>query len=63
MRKLETYTGHLVLFGHAAERKVIINAYIIFIRKPGKQLFGRLGRKWEDNITTDLTEISYEDGT
>jgi hypothetical protein len=34
------------------------NTYNIFVGKPdGKELFGRPGRKCEDNIRTDLKEI------
>jgi hypothetical protein len=37
------------------------NAYNILVGKPeGKRTFGRLGRRLEDNIRMDLTEIEWE---
>jgi hypothetical protein len=34
------------------------NSCMVFVGKPeGKRLLGRIGRKWEDNIKTDLREI------
>jgi hypothetical protein len=31
------------------------------LEMPGKQLLGRLRRKWKENITMDLTETSCRD--
>jgi hypothetical protein len=37
------------------------NAYDIFVGKPErKRRLGRPGRRWEDNIITDLREIKWE---
>jgi hypothetical protein len=39
----------------------MMNAYRILVRKrERKRLHGRLGRRWEDNIRTDLKEIGWE---
>jgi hypothetical protein len=39
----------------------IRNAYkILFGKSEGKRLFGRLRRKWEDNIRMDLKEIGWK---
>jgi hypothetical protein len=38
------------------------NTYNIFVGKPeGKRPERRRGRRWEDNIESDLTEIGYHD--
>jgi len=35
-------------------------AYRVFVGKPeGERPLGRLGNRWEDNITTDLQERSW----
>jgi hypothetical protein len=38
------------------------NAYKILVEKPeGKKLFGRLRRRCEEKMTTELMEIGWED--
>jgi hypothetical protein len=38
------------------------NAYkMLFGQHEGKRPLGRTGRRWKDNIITDLTEIVWED--
>jgi hypothetical protein len=44
--------------GHVARTGDMRNAYKILVRKPErKRPLGRPGRRWEDNIRMDLTEL------
>jgi len=49
------------LAGRVARMRYIRNAYKISVGKPeGKRPFGRVRRRWEDNIRMDLREIGWE---
>jgi hypothetical protein len=55
--KIEEY----VMGGTCSTNESMRNAYKILVGKPeGKRSLGRFRRRWEGNITMDLTEIRWE---
>jgi hypothetical protein len=43
------------------QRPAMRNAYKVLVRKHVGRALGRPGHRWEDNITTDVREIGWED--
>jgi hypothetical protein len=47
--------------GHVAHTEEVRNAYAIFVGIPeGKRPFGKLRRRWEENIKMDFRETEWE---